>query len=317
MTTNGVNTLQPGKVATLGGFTPEQIGIIKNTVAVGVSDGELALFLEVCRSSNLNPFKKQIYAVVRKNKRKDDHGNWIEESKMVIQTGIDGYRKTAANTGLHSGTSDPEYGPENAQGFPAWAKVTVKKLLPGGREGEFSATARWNEYVQTVKDYNTKAVGPNTQWAKMPYLMLGKCAEALALRKAFPDELSGIYTEEEMEQADSFQPEVQPTKTLAASGVTTGTMADQAANGWGIPELEAFADLSDRLYTAFKDAGRQDKQQAEADHWKERKAKEPASIVIPAMTARTEKLEAAAKAKTETPKEGAVEGSPDEADPAA
>jgi len=196
---NELRTIQPAKVAT---FTPEQIGIIKNTVAVGVSDGELALFLEVCKSTNLNPFKRQIYAVVRKTKSRDANGNWSEVAKMVIQTGIDGYRKTAQQTGLHSGTTDPEYGPEHG-GYPTWARVTVKKLLPTGRDAEFTATARWTEYVQTVKDYKTGSIGPNTQWQKMPFLMLGKCAEALALRKAFPDELSGVYTDEEMEQADS------------------------------------------------------------------------------------------------------------------
>jgi phage recombination protein Bet len=272
-------------------FTPEQIEIIKNTVAVGVSDGELALFLEVCKSMNLNPFKRQIHAVVRKSKRKNEHGDWIEEAKMVIQTGIDGYRKTAANTGLHSGTSDPEYGPE-VNGFPSWAKVTVKKLLPSGRDAEFTATARWTEYVQTTKDYKTGSLTPNSQWLKMPYHMLGKCAEALALRKAFPDELSGVYTEEEMGQADSFQPD-QPLRPAAVTLQTLGP--GKAPDVWSIESQEEFALLMDRLYVAFKEAGKLDKHTDEAEKWRKRMASDPADKVVPSLQAFVEKLEEAAR----------------------
>ncbi len=91
-------------------FSPEQVDLIKNTVAVGTSDLELALFLEVCRTTGLNPFQRQIYAVVRKGKTKQGN-QWVETSKMVIQTGIDGYRLIAARSGVHMGTTDAEFGP--------------------------------------------------------------------------------------------------------------------------------------------------------------------------------------------------------------
>ena len=175
-----------------GDFTTEQIDLIKQTVAAGTSDLELALFLEVAKSSGLNPFQRQIYAVMRWDAK-------ARKEKMVIQTGIDGYRLIAARSGTHMGTTDPEFGPVNKEGFPEFARVVVRRLVQG-HVAEFPATARWSEYVQMGKE------GPTAMWKRMPHTMLGKCAEALALRKAFPAELSGVYSDVEMAQADNAAP---------------------------------------------------------------------------------------------------------------
>lgn len=197
-TTNGA-----GALAINGGFTREQMDLLKRTVADGTSDDEFALFTEVCKGSGLNPFHRQIYAIMRETYNKKTRK---KEPKMTIQTGIDGYRLMAARTGQHAGTTDAEYGPIE-DGWPSWALVTVRRLMPGGAIADFTATARWKEYVQAKEEWvNEQKTGrsiPSGQWPTMPYLMLGKCAEALALRKAFPAELSGVYTNEEMTQADS------------------------------------------------------------------------------------------------------------------
>lgn len=197
---NALTTLNGGAVTT---YSPdwarhqEKLDLLKRTVAEGTSNDEFALFVEVAKSAGLNPFQRQIYAIMRNVKVKDRNGDrW--EKRMTIQTGIDGYRLIAARTGVHAGTSDAEFGSSNKQGQPEWARVTVRKLLPGGHIAEFPATARWEEYVQTDKSGN-----PTGMWEKMPFNQLAKCAEALALRKAFPAELSGIYTAEEMSQADN------------------------------------------------------------------------------------------------------------------
>lgn len=192
-------------------YTTAQRDLIKRTVAAGTSEEEFELFVEVCRMTGLNPFAKQIYAIMR-NAGKDEHGHWVK--RMTIQTGIDGYRLLAARTGALAGIDDAEYDSEDTK-HPAWARVTVWRLVQGQRM-PFTAKARWSEYAATDKD--EKLTG---QWGKMPYLMLGKCAEALALRKAFPAELSGVYTAEEMEQADNPPtPYVEPAPSTAVAPST-------------------------------------------------------------------------------------------------
>lgn len=164
-------------------WTRDQIELIRHTIAPGISLPELSLFAMVCKRTGLDPFTKQIYAI----KRGD---------RMTVQTGIDGYRVLAVRTGELAGIDDAIYDTEDSD-HPGRASVTVWRLVQGQRV-PFTATARWNEYVQN--DRNGK---PTSMWSKMPYLMLAKCAESLALRKAFPAELSGIYTAEEMAQADN------------------------------------------------------------------------------------------------------------------
>lgn len=182
-------------------FTPEQIEIIKNTVARGATDDELKIFLLTCVRTGLDPFTKQVHFIKRRSWNKDQ--NRYEEI-MTIVTGIDGYRSIAERTKQLAGIDDVVY-EENQLVNPIKASVTVWRYI-GGQRVSFTASARWSEYCP--KNNKGEIVGP--MWKKMPYFMLGKCAEALALRKAFPNDLSGIYTKEEMDQAytDDGQPQI-------------------------------------------------------------------------------------------------------------
>jgi len=165
------------EITTYKNITPAQVDLIKSQIAVGATDDELKLFLHVADKSGLDPLSRQIYFIKR-------------SGKMTIQTGIDGFRAVADRTGQYVGSSDPVF--EDNGKIPAKATVTVNKVV-GGIVGNFTATARWEEY------YPGKSQG--FMWDKMPHTMLGKCAEALALRKAFPAQLSGLYTGDEMDQA--------------------------------------------------------------------------------------------------------------------
>jgi phage recombination protein Bet len=183
------------------GMTREQIELIKATVARGATDDELKLFLYTANRTQLDPLTKQIHFIKRRVKNKQS-GEYEEVG--TIQTGIDGYRVVASRNGL-AGIEDAVFDAETEK-HPNKASVTVYRMV-GGVRVPFTASARWTEYAQTDRDGN-----PTAMWKKMPYLMLAKVAEALALRKAFPNDLSGVYTNEEMAQAESDQPEVAPVK---------------------------------------------------------------------------------------------------------
>ncbi len=173
-------------------WTDAQIKLITSTVAVGATPDELKLFLYTASRTGLDPLTKQIHFVKR-------------AGRMTVQTGIDGYRAIAERSGTLAGIDDAVYDREDAA-HPNKASVTVWRLIDGIRVS-FTASARWNEY----------AVVDGFIWKKMPYLMLAKCAEALALRKAFPNDLSGLYTNEEMQQADKPDVEPAPARRVVAA----------------------------------------------------------------------------------------------------
>lgn len=198
-------------------MTEEQIDLIKSTIAKDSTAEELKLFLYHCKKTGLDPLARQIYFQKRRNKK-------TGKDMMTILTGIDGYRLIAHRTGQHAGIDATIFDDEKN---PRKADVTVYKLLKGIR-CPFTASARWDQYYPG-----------DTQgfiWNKMPHLMLEKCAEALALRKAFPNELSGIYTQEEMEQSEELPKEPEtpakpPVKTLAVLPAKTKEPAKAAVGG--------------------------------------------------------------------------------------
>ena len=166
-------------------YSPEQVELIKRTVCTNSTNDELQLFMYVAKKSGLDPFAKQIHAVKR----------WTKNGEvMSIQVGIDGYRLIAHRTGKCAGITDAEFVQKDDSKFPESAKVTVRKIVEG-HLCEFTATAYWEEYYNEKQGY---------MWRQRPKGQLGKCAEALALRKAFPNELSGLYTPEEMERAETL-----------------------------------------------------------------------------------------------------------------
>ena len=166
----------------------EKIELVKRTICKGASDDELDLFVQVCNRHRLDPFAKQIYAI----KRWDvSQGREV----MATQVAIDGYRLLAERTGLYEGQTEPQWC--GADG--AWRDVWLSNEPPAAaRVGVYRrgwkhpvyGIATYKAFCQKKKDGN-----PTSMWRDMADNQLAKCAEAQALRKAFPEELSGLDLE--------------------------------------------------------------------------------------------------------------------------
>jgi phage recombination protein Bet len=169
-------------------ITTDQKELIKRTVANGATDEELKLFIYDCTRRGVHPLDKLIHFTKRRG-------------KYVPITSIDFMRTRAAETGEYAGNDDAVFHGAGDNNTPNTATVTVYRVVMGQR-CPFTATARWKEY-KPDEDF---------MWKKMPYTMLGKCAEALALRKAFPQQLAGLYDSAEMDQAGPSETKAPPIK---------------------------------------------------------------------------------------------------------
>lgn len=207
-------------------WTAEQRKALEHIGVEHAEDGDLQVFLHVCKRTGLDPFARQIYMIGRKERQEVD-GQWIDVYKQTIQTGIDGFRLIARRAADAAGHTISVAAPEwchitngwqhvwsNTWGRPVAARVTIH------RAGQpFTAVALFDEYAGTKRNGDLTRM-----WAQRPAGQLAKCAEALAWRMAFPQDLSGLYTSEEMGQADNGRdvpetPEQAPAEPPAAETV--------------------------------------------------------------------------------------------------
>ncbi len=210
-------------------FSGKQLDLIRKTVAADCNPDEFNLYIEVANRIGLDPFRKQIYAVVYNKADKD-------KRKLSIITSIDGYRSVAARNRNYrpndEATTFEQSDSLKSDSNPMGLIRAVTKCWQLGPEGQWHAVAGeayWDEFVP-LKDSSDEGWDwvdtgetwpdsgkpkkrkvpkngaevkriPDGKWLTMPHIMLGKCAEAQALRKGWPEDLSGVYVAEEMDQA--------------------------------------------------------------------------------------------------------------------
>ena len=183
-----------------GGISEDQVALVKRTICAGSTDDELQLFVQTANRLGLDPFARQVFAV----KRWDSRAN---REVMSIQVSIDGFRLIAERTKKYAGQLGPFWTGDGKTWVDVWLDTAPPKAARVGvmrhdfKEPIF-AVATWDQYKQEGKN------GLTPMWKRMGPLMLAKCAESLALRRAFPQELSGAYTDAEMDQAapDDYTP---------------------------------------------------------------------------------------------------------------
>lgn len=221
---NGTLAIQPDQSI----WTREQRAVLASMgVDEECTNAELAGFLHLCQRRDLDPFLKQVYLIGRNDKR-------VGRKVFTPQTGIDGFRviarRAADKSGIDYEYEDTVWFDQDGRQHEVWLtnEPPVAARVVVIRNGKrFSGVARYAAYVDRDRDGN-----PKNQWKSSPDGQIEKCAEAKALRRAFPEDLGGMYSDVEMEHLDDEQPrEVIPGETIRDTVAANGTGEDTPAEG--------------------------------------------------------------------------------------
>jgi phage recombination protein Bet len=204
---------------------------LKNSLYPGANDASIDMVLGYCKAAGLDPMQKPVHIVpmMVATGEKDSYGNDKKAKRDIVMPGIGLYRINAARTGLYAGCSEPEFGPTRVLKYkrdvwedgpnnkrvkrladaeleyPEWCRIAVEKIVDG-QVRSFTAKEYWLENYAEKGDSGA----PNAMWGRRPFGQLAKCAEAQALRKAFPDAVGSQPTAEEME-GKAIDVDIEPT----------------------------------------------------------------------------------------------------------
>jgi phage recombination protein Bet len=248
---SGMNGTQGGALVTATDAASMR-NTLQNSLYPGAADASVDLVIGYCKAANLDVMQKPVHIVPMWDNKNG-------KMRDVVMPGIGLYRTQAARTGC-AGVTEPEFGPDVTETiggvtitYPSWCRVTVKRRQATGHVDEFTAREFWKENY-AVKGGKEKSIAPNAMWQKRPYGQLAKCAEAQALRKAFP-EIGAAPTADEMEGRSleddapivataSLMPKEKAQPAQAAAPNTEAS--DQPGNSAvsGEPEVASAADVA-------------------------------------------------------------------------
>jgi phage recombination protein Bet len=254
---NALTTQQQGAITAQ--TEEDLIRVLQNSLYPGANIGSVQMVLGYCQAAGLDPMQKPVHIVPIWDSK-------ASSMRDVIMPGVNLYRTQASRTGKFAGMSEPEYGPmiEEVLGgqnvrYPEWCRITVEKLLDNGTVAKFTAIEYWIENY-AMKGGKEKSVAPNAMWTKRPRGQIAKCAEAQALRKAFP-ECGSQPTAEEME-GKSIGAEIDITPAAPQHVVTADWLStvedcittEELAAVWkeGVADIQKANDKP--LYDRFKAA---------------------------------------------------------------
>jgi phage recombination protein Bet len=208
----------------------ELMQVLQSSLYPGASPASIKMALGYCKAAGLDPMQKPVHIVPMWDSK-------AGSMRDVVMPGVGLYRTQAARSGECAGVSEPDFGPDTTETlggqsitFPAWCRVTVKRRLPTGEVVEFTAKEFWKENY-AIKGGKEKSIAPNAMWTKRPYGQLAKCAEAQALRKAFP-EVGSQPTADEMEGKTLDAGEVQMVPPAAPPKFYDATKFDHNLPKW-------------------------------------------------------------------------------------
>ena len=200
------------------GMQPAQLELIRRMcIRDDAPDDVLELYLHRCKSIGVDPFDKMIYVIPRQKNVQDGQGRWRKEIAWTFQSSIDLFRSIAEDSGDYAGQLGPLFTADGVTWVELWlAEHPPLACKVGVLRNSFKeplwVTGTYAYYVQTDRDGKPTAFWNGEKGAHQ----LAKCVEELALRKAFPRKLHGIYGDDEMQQADRETPTPSPKAEVAA-----------------------------------------------------------------------------------------------------
>lgn len=239
---------------------------LQNTIFPGAAVASILMAVDYCKARKLDILKKPVHIVPMPYK---DGREW--KSRDVVMPGINEIRTTAMRTGQYAGIDRAEWGaPIEVHGVkvPESCTVTVYRIVHGVK-APFPATVYFEEACGTTKDFDTKIMKLNAMWARRPRGQLEKCAEAAALRKAFPEEIGNEYVPEEVQMVADTASDVH-TRTVQPGEKRTSAAAAALQEKLGITNEAGTGALD----TSLKDLGRLEESRKEPPAEQERKTRQ-------------------------------------------